>query len=90
MRTFNGQFLDQSKPTLVLFKSEDKVLISSRGTQSLVSKGLNLAEALRDASSNFNGQGGGHPIASGATIPLGSESEFLETVNQIVSTQLSI
>jgi len=84
------QFLDQSKPTLVLFKSEDKVLISSRGTQSLVSKGLNLAEALRDASSNFNGQGGGHPIASGATIPLGSESEFLETVNQIVSTQLSI
>ena len=83
------QFLDQSKPTLVLFKSEEKVLISSRGTHSLVSKGLNLAEAFRDASSSLNGQGGGHPIASGATIPIGSELEFLETVNQIVSTQLS-
>lgn len=83
------QFLDQNKPTLVLSKNEEKVFISSRGTQSLVSKGLNLAEAMRDASSNFNGQGGGHPIASGATIPLGSESDFLETVNQIVSAQLS-
>ncbi len=83
------QFLDQNKPTLVLSKNEEKVFISSRGTQSLVSKGLNLAEAMRDASSNFNGQGGGHPIASGATIPLGSESDFLETVNQIVSVQLS-
>ena len=83
------QFLDQSKPTLVLFKSEEKVLVSSRGTHSLVSKGLNLAEALRSASTGLNGQGGGHPIASGATIPLGSELEFLETVNQIVSTQLS-
>ena len=83
------QFLDQSKPTLVLFKDKAKTFISSRGTQSLVSKGLNLAEAMRDASSNFNGQGGGHPIASGATIPIGSELEFLETVNQIISAQLS-
>jgi len=79
---------DQEKPTIALTKVEN-TKISSRGTQHLVAKGLDLSKGLREASSAVGGSGGGHPIAAGATIPKGKEDEFLNILNGIVGEQLN-
>lgn len=80
--------LDQSKPTLALSKVGDKVKVSSRGTKYLVSKGLDLSAALKKASERVGGTGGGHAVASGATIPSDKVDEFLSAVDEIVAQQL--
>jgi len=80
--------LDQSKPCLALASGNGKTRISSRGTRWLVSRGLDLAAALREAAAAVGGVGGGHPVASGATIPQGREEEFLSRVDAIVGAQL--
>lgn len=79
---------DQEKPTITLSVLEKETKVSSRGTKYLVSKGLDLAFALREAAKGVGGHGGGHPIASGATIPKGKEEAFLNAVNEIVGKQL--
>ena len=53
-----------------------------------MNKGLDLALALREAAGEVGGSGGGHPVASGASIPLGKEDAFLELVDYIVGKQL--
>jgi RecJ-like exonuclease len=53
-----------------------------------VRKGLDLAGALHEAATELGGVGGGHPVASGATIPEGSEKKFLERVDKLVGIQL--
>lgn len=80
--------LGQNKPTIALFKKENTIKISSRGTKYLLSKGLDLASALRSAAEKCGGDGGGHKIASGATIPIENERKFLENLNDIVGKQL--
>ena len=80
--------LDQSKPTLALSEAGDSVKVSSRGTKYLVSKGLDLSAALKKAAEKLGGMGGGHAVASGATIPKGKEDEFLSAVDEIVGLQL--
>jgi single-stranded-DNA-specific exonuclease len=80
--------LDQSKPTLVLSEVKGKVKVSSRGTKYLVSKGLDLAAALKKASEKVGGVGGGHAVASGATVPKEKEEEFLAAVDELVGLQL--
>jgi RecJ-like exonuclease len=79
---------DQEKPTITLSVLEKDTKVSSRGTKYLVSNGLDLASALRKAAGDVGGHGGGHPIASGATIPKGKEEAFLSLVNEIVGKQL--
>ena len=79
---------DRYMPVVALSKKEEKVHISSRGTQELVDKGLNLSEAMREAAQVVGGTGGGHPVAAGATIPAGRENEFLGAVDEIVGRQL--
>jgi RecJ-like exonuclease len=79
---------DQEKPTFALTVLDKETKISSRGTAYLVSKGLDLATACREAAMSVGGRGGGHPIASGATIPKGKEEAFLDTLNEIVGRQL--
>ena len=63
---------------------------SARATKSLVTKGLDLAVALREAASQLGGDGGGHNIASGASIPKGKEEKFLTLVDEIVGRQLAL
>jgi RecJ-like exonuclease len=43
---------------------------------------------MREASVAVGGTGGGHNIASGASIPPGKEAEFLEIVDDITGKQL--
>lgn len=80
--------LDQSKPTLALSKSRGKIKVSSRGTKYLVSKGLDLSSALKKSAEKLGGNGGGHAVAAGATIPIDKEEEFLKSVEEIVGLQL--
>jgi len=80
--------LDQSKPTLALSKVGQKVKVSSRGTKFLVSKGLDLSAALKKGAEKLGGVGGGHAVASGATIAKGTEEEFLKSVDEIIALQL--
>ncbi|MFZ0830564.1 MAG: DHH family phosphoesterase [Thermoplasmata archaeon] len=81
-------FLDPFKPVFVLSRSDGTTSVSSRGTMWLVSRGLDLATACRDAAAKVQGEGGGHRVASGATIPSDREEEFLQEADRIIATQL--
>ncbi|MGZ5502182.1 MAG: DHHA1 domain-containing protein [Halobacteriota archaeon] len=76
-------------PIVGLANSEEGVKVSARGTQTLVQRRLNLARAMSEAANSVGGVGGGHDIAAGATIPEGTETEFLKHLNQLVGLQLS-
>ncbi|MCP1391914.1 MAG: phosphoesterase, partial [Methanothrix harundinacea] len=51
--------------------------------------GLDLSVALREGAEKVGGNGGGHSVASGASIPIGTEEEFIKHVDQVVGRQLS-
>lgn len=80
--------LDRQKPLFSISKNDSEIHVSCRANQYLVSKGLDLGIAMKEAANKLNGYGGGHKIASGATISLEKESEFLEIVDKIISSQL--
>lgn len=79
--------LDQEKPTLGLAVTDGTTKVSARGTDYLIGQGVDLAEALREGAQAVGGAGGGHNIASGATIPKGKEERFLEVVDGVVGRQ---
>jgi single-stranded-DNA-specific exonuclease len=62
--------------------------VSGRGLLRQVDRGLDLATALRRSAAEVGGEGGGHRVASGATIPPGTRERFLELVNREVEGQL--
>ena len=84
---------DRSKP-LVGFavakepSGEFKIKVSARAAYDLVTKGLNLSSAVKDAAQSVGGIGGGHNVAAGATLPLGKEEEFLARLDRNVREQL--
>ncbi|MDG6220596.1 MAG: DHH family phosphoesterase [Candidatus Thermoplasmatota archaeon] len=78
----------QDKPTFAFAEVDGKLKFSCRGTRELVDNGLDLSIVCRKAGEKFGGEGGGHPVASGATVPLGSKKEFLEECSRLVSEQL--
>jgi len=83
------QMADRSKPILAFARDVDGNLkVSARGTQDLVCSGLNLAEALSEATARVNGVGGGHNVAAGATIPVEAKEEFLDLMDSAVGRQL--
>lgn len=81
---------DKQKPLLSISRKNDEIHVSCRGTQHLVSKGLDLGEAMKQTAEKLNGNGGGHKIAAGATIDSDKEKQFLEQVNIIISNQLQV
>lgn len=72
------------KPIVAFANSENGVKVSVRATQELVERGVHLAEAIRIAAEKVGGKGGGHSIAAGATIPFGTEEEFLKEFDRLV------
>ncbi|HIH98555.1 MAG TPA: DHH family phosphoesterase [Thermoplasmata archaeon] len=82
-------FLDQEKATLALTKTKEHLKISARGTRHLVKNGLNLAIALKEGAERVKGNGGGHDIAAGATVPLEEGVKFLDTTDEIIVKQMS-
>ena len=82
-------FLDPSKPTLGLSSIDGSTKVSARATKRLLSKGVDVAVALKEAARSVGGVGGGHNIASGATVPTGTEERFLTSVDEIIGRQLA-
>ncbi|WP_256288495.1 DHH family phosphoesterase [Halobellus inordinatus] len=70
-------------------KSDEEVKVSARGSHGLVRKGLDLSRVMREASRAVGGDGGGHDVAAGATIPTGTQTEFVAEADRIVGEQLS-
>ena len=62
--------------------------LSARGTGRLVDRGLDLASVCRSAAATVGGEGGGHPVAAGATIPAGSRDAFLAAADRALAAQL--
>lgn len=80
-------FGDRDKPTITLAATNGEVKISSRGTFELLDRGIDLAAALRESAAKVGGVGGGHKIASGATVPKGKEEEFLDALDKMIGEQ---
>ena len=70
-------------------KSDAEVKVSARGTHGLVRKGLDLSAVMGEAARSVGGDGGGHDVAAGATIPMGTRSEFVAEADRIVGEQVS-
>lgn len=79
--------LNPNKATLAIYV-DDMVHISARGSRELVRK-VHLGDIMRKIASKFGGQGGGHNIAAGATIPKGEEEKFLKEVDMEIGKVLS-
>jgi RecJ-like exonuclease len=60
-----------------------------RTTERVVERGIDLQQALSDASAEYGGGGGGHKIAAGAYIPRTAEEEFVIRVNRILGEQFA-
>ena len=69
-------------------KSADEVKVSARGSHVLVRDGLDLSAVMREASRAVGGDGGGHDVAAGATIPSGTREAFVAEADRIVGEQL--
>jgi len=66
-----------------------EVKVSARGTPRMTGRGLDLSDVMTEASRAVGGDGGGHDVAAGATIPDGTRAEFVERVDELVGEQLS-
>ncbi len=82
--------VNQERPLFFLHEKRGDIKISARGTAYLVKKGLDLAKACRESALAASGQGGGHAIASGATVPKDNIEEFLQNAGRIVGEQLNL
>ena len=89
--SYSKSVVDRGKPIVAFADVEDEgeKKVSSRGTKGLVRRGLNLAEVMSECSQAVGGDGGGHDIAAGATIPEDSIEEFVEEVDTKVEEQIS-
>lgn len=77
------------KPILSLMKMDNLIKVSSRTTDNMIEKGVNLGVIMNQASNNFNGSGGGHNIAAGATIPANQKDNFINLVDEMVDYQIN-
>ena len=80
---------DPSRPTIGMNATEDKVKLSGRATYKQLDRGVDLAVALRESTKTVGGEGGGHSIASGGSIPLGTTEEFLKNLDAIIGGQIN-
>jgi len=68
-------------------ESED-VKVSARAPHTLVRRGLDLSAVMREAARSVGGDGGGHDVAAGATIPAGTRAAFVAAADDAVAEQL--
>jgi|APHM01.1.fsa_nt_gi Single-stranded DNA-specific exonuclease len=70
-------------------KSDTEVKVSARGSHRLTAEGLDLSVVMREAARAVGGDGGGHDVAAGATIPVGEQEAFIAAADELVCEQLS-
>ena len=81
--------VSRSKPIVAFAdKGEGKLKVSARGSGHLVRSGLDLSAVMREASRAVGGDGGGHDVAAGATIPAGERAAFIARVDELVGEQI--
>jgi RecJ-like exonuclease len=84
--------IEKQKPIFGLAKrvNENVYKVSGRAHESIVNKGVNLSEAIREACrlSSLDVLGGGHPPAAGTKIPVEKIELFLEKCNEVIRDQL--
>lgn len=84
----DGLGLRKDKPIVgFAYTPDGRTKVSSRAPRTLQRTGIDLAAAMREAAAAVGGQGGGHKGAAGATIPRGSEAEFLERVDAVLAAR---
>ncbi len=84
--------LNWKKPMMVLAAMVDEpevTKVSMRTNEWALGRGVDLCEALIEASAEVGGAGGGHRIAAGAFIPHDTEEEFVDSVNRILKRQFA-
>jgi len=85
-----NQGISRSKPIIAFAaKTDDELKVSARGTHSLVRQGLDLSVVMGEASRAVGGDGGGHDVAAGATIPSEHKEAFLDHADDLVGEQLA-
>jgi len=81
--------VDADKPIFAFASKNDaETKVSARGTGPLVGRGLDLSTVMQEASRAVGGDGGGHDIAAGATVPAGEEQAFVDAADDIVADQI--
>jgi single-stranded-DNA-specific exonuclease len=82
--------VDGRRPILAFArKSDSETKVSARGTGRLVGRGLDLSAVMTTAAGAVGGEGGGHDVAAGATIPAGRQAAFVDEADALVGEQLS-
>ncbi len=90
---YGSPLVQQNKPILAFAKQKDGfVKVSSRATDDLVRKGLNLGEILREACAELgaDAEGGGHKIAAGCRINKWQQKEFKEKLNKKIAETIKL
>ena len=86
----SSKLFGESKVTIVTTLTRSgEAKISTRATESLVQKGVNLGKILQDLSPKYGGVGGGHAIAAGATIQSPDLDRFLVALERAVDEALA-
>ena len=75
----NSGMVDTSKPLFGMAHTEDgRMKVSGRVSKAL--KEINLKDIISTIVESIGGEGGGHPSAAGAYIPIDRESDFVRLV----------
>jgi single-stranded-DNA-specific exonuclease len=81
--------LDPERPVFAFSEGSGPTQVSARATLRLVDRGVDLTVTCARSAAAVGGEGGGHRVASGATIPAGTREKFLAEANEILGRQLS-
>ena len=80
--------VDADKPIIAFADADGETKVSSRATGPLVGRGIDLSVVMREAAQSVGGDGGGHDIAAGATVPAGTEAAFIAAADEVIAGQL--
>jgi RecJ-like exonuclease len=81
--------VDPNKPIVAFAnKDDDETKVSARGSGILVRRGLDLSAVMGEAARAVGGDGGGHDIAAGATVPTDRKAAFVAAADEAVAEQL--
>jgi len=80
---------DPYKPVAGIFRDRGVAKISARCSKLLFLKGLDLANAIREAAKSVGGEGGGHAVACGAQVEEVKIQDFLNEFENQIATKLN-
>ncbi|MEM1545817.1 MAG: DHH family phosphoesterase [Candidatus Methanomethylicia archaeon] len=84
--TMNSCLFSQNKVIIAFANSDGQIKVSARSPSRII--GINIGSAVQEAAEKVGGKGGGHDIAAGAFIPIGTEERFLQILDELIGKQL--